>query len=116
MNEPDIKTAIPKRRYRLGEFTVVILGEVESGGGVDYGYITAVVREGDPKPGIYITAERDSRDARAGELALRLIMRDGEQMIGTLAQGAGIERFADESLRLISTILNLSDEQPYRLM
>ena len=43
MAEINIQTAIPKRRYRIGEFTAVVLGEVESEDRADYRYIMAVV-------------------------------------------------------------------------
>ena len=50
MSKPGIVTAIPKRRYTLGEFSLVVLGEIESNDNRDYGYIMAVVRGTDPEP------------------------------------------------------------------
>ena len=58
MSKPAFKTAIPKRRYKLGEFSIVVLGEVESEDDIDYQYILAVVQGQDPEPGLYITAEK----------------------------------------------------------
>ena len=47
MEAPKIQTAIPQRRYQLGEYSGVVLGEIESSDGVKYRYILALVREGE---------------------------------------------------------------------
>ena len=58
-DKPKIDTAIPQRRYQLGAYTVVVLGEIESSDGKDYRYVAAVVREGDPEPGLAAGALND---------------------------------------------------------
>ncbi len=47
MDAPKIQTAIPQRRYQFGEYTGVVLGDIESGDDVKYRYILALVREGE---------------------------------------------------------------------
>ena len=114
-NRPAIRTAIPKRRYRLGEFTLTVLGDVESSDGIDYQYIMAVIQGQDPEPGMYITAERtDSPGGR--ELLMRLVMRDGAEIIGSSDQWVSLEMFTGEAIDIVSRILGLSDETPYQLL
>ena len=114
MNKPGFKTAIPKRRYRLGEFSIVVLGEIESSDAIDYQYILAVVQGQDPEPGLYITAEK--ADASKPEYSMRIIMRDGAEIIGSSAEWGRIEPFIEEAMGIVSRVLNLGDETPYRLM
>lgn len=114
-NKPGIRTAIPKRRYRLGEFTLTVLGDIESSDGIDYQYIMAVIQGQDPEPGLYITAERpDTPGGR--ELAMRLVMRDGAEVIGSSDQWVSLDMFTGEAIDIVSRILNLSDETPYQLL
>ncbi|MGD2137141.1 MAG: hypothetical protein PVJ66_01825 [Gammaproteobacteria bacterium] len=115
MNKPGIVTAIPKRRYTYGEFTVVVLGEVESSDAVDYRYIAAVVRGQDPEPGLYVTAEQGGAHQGAS-CDMRVVMRDGSQVVGTSERWNDLEAFTTEALAIIARILNLGDEMPYRLM
>ncbi len=115
-DKPKIDTAIPQRRYTLGAFTVVVLGEVQSSDGKDYRYVAAVVREGDPEPGLYLTAERPTGQRPADPYDMRVTMHDGSQVIGTSNRWSGIEEFSTDALGLIASILDLQDEQPYRLM
>ena len=114
VSKPGFKTAIPMRRYKLGEFTIVVLGEIESSDGIDYQYILAVVQGQDPEPGLYITAEKAA--VPAGEYSMRLAMKDGAEVIGSSAEWGSLDLFVDEALGVVSRVLNLGDETPYRLM
>jgi len=111
---PGIATAIPRRRYRLGEFTLVVLGEIESKDGIDYQYIMAVIRGEDPEPGIYITAERGSGETPR-ELGMRLIMQDGNAIVGSSARWSDLDAFVGEATGMVVRVLNLGDETPYLL-
>jgi hypothetical protein len=114
-NKPGISTAIPKRRYRLGEFTLTVLGDVESSDGIDYQYIMAVIQGQDPEPGMYITAERPEEPG-GRELSMRLVMRDGAEVIGSSDQWISLDMFTGEAIDIVTRILNLSDETPYQLL
>lgn len=116
-HKPEIKTAIPKRRYQVGEFTVVVLGEIESGDGIDYRYIAAVVREGESEPGMYVTAENPPvKNEHQAAPAMRLILRDGTEIIGASDDWNDLERFVEDALEVTVRVLNLGDQEPYRLM
>lgn len=117
MNKPGIVTAIPKRRYKFGEFSVVILGEIESNDGINYHLVMAVVRGADPDPGIYITAERTPQaSSGAADYTMRIVMRDGSEVLGTSNEWQDIEVFTGAALDIVGRVLQLTDEVPYRLM
>ena len=112
MNKPAFTTAIPLRRFRFGEFTLTVLGEIESSNSIRYTYIMAVIQGENPEPGIYLTAEQ--RDDATYEM--RLIMHDGEEVIGQSEQWGDLNAFVEEAVKVVSQILSLSDEVPYQLM
>lgn len=112
MNKPDIRRALPQRRYKFGEFTVVVLGEIETGAAVNYRYIVAVVRDGDPEPGIYLCCEAGKQGAHH----MRLMMRDGAEVIAEDPGFANVEIFTTAALDVLRQILNLGDEEAYRLV
>lgn len=111
-NKPGILRAVPQRRYKYGEFSVVVLGEIESRDAIDYRYILAVVRDGDPEPGIYLTCEKGG----TGALQIRLVMRDGAEVIAEDSAYADLDTFTAAGLDVLGQLLNLGDEEPYRLM
>jgi len=114
--KPGIVTALPRRRYKFGEYTVVVLGDIESNDGIDYRYIVAVVRGADPEPGFYLTAERDMVGGGAGEdYSMRVIMQDGADIIGTSREWRDLDAFVREALDVIGKVFKLTDEVPYPL-
>ena len=112
LSKPSISTAIPLRRYKLGEFTLTVLGDIESPDAVNYRYILAVIQGDDPKPGLYVTAEQGAGE----DMVMRIMMRDGDEVIGFSDQWRDLDVFADESINIVSRVLSLSDETPYQLM
>ncbi len=120
-NKPKIDTAIPQRRYQLGAYTVVILGDIQTTDEKEYRYVAAVVREGDPDPGLYLSAERIIGQRPEGSPThsgydLRVTMREGSQVVGRSDRASSVEQFSTDALGMIASILDLQDEQPYRLM
>lgn len=111
LNKPGIVTAIPRRRYSLGEFTVIVLCEITSNDSIDYHYIMAVVREQEPEPGLYVTAEK----VPGKDVAMRIIMHGGDEVIGTSPAWDDLEAFVTAGLDVIARVLNLADETPYQL-
>ncbi len=113
MSIPVIHTAIPQRRYQMGEFIVTVLGEIDSGDGIDYLYILATTREGEGTPNLFVSAERQ---AGPGGPAMRVSMHDGEQLLGRDEAFAALDGFVDQGLAVVRSMLNLSDEAAHRLM
>ena len=112
--KPGIATAIPRRRYRLGEFTITVLGDIESTDGRAYRFIAAVIRGQDPEPGLYLTAEPGGDGQE--ELDLRIIMRDGSEVLDRATSWSDLDTFVEEVIRIVSRVLQLTDETPYQLM
>ena len=116
MNKPKIVTAIPQRRYKLGNFLITVLGEIESADGNDYRYIAAVASEGDPNPGLYITAERALSDNQGkSDLVMRIVMHDGAQVLGSSDRWNRLDPFVTDMLEIVARVLDLQDEEPYPL-
>jgi hypothetical protein len=116
MNEkPAIATAIPRRRYRLGDFTITVLGDIESTDGRRYRYIAAILSGQDPEPGMYITAEQVS-PGQGGAFDMRVILPDGADVIDSSERWHSLDAFVEEVLRIVSQMLQLTDETPYQLM
>lgn len=115
MNKPGILTAIPKRRYKYGEFTVVVLGDIESSDGIDYRYIMAVLKGSDSTPGLYLTAEKAAGTGPKSDYTMRIIMRDGAEVLATSPAWVELDAFTREGLEVVSDVLELSDEVPHPL-
>ena len=114
MSKLAFKTAIPQRRYKLGEFSIVVLGEVESEDDIDYQYILAVVQGQDTEPGLYVSSEKAAMPGDG--YTMRVSMRDGAEVVGSSAEWGSLDPFVDEALGIVSRVLNLGDETPYRLL
>lgn len=116
MDTPKIQTAIPQRRYQFGEYTGVVLGEIESTDAAKYLYILALVREGEGKPGFYVTAEKNPRSrAHEGSHRLRVITHGLTEDIESSDRWADIDVFCEEAFAVAAKVLGLSDERPVRL-
>ena len=73
-DRPNIGTAIPKRRYQVGDYSATVLGEVETSDPRQYRYILAMVPMGQRTPTLYITCEAvPPRESAQGNYHLRLI-------------------------------------------
>ncbi len=117
MEAPKIITAVPQRRYQYGKYQAVLLGEIESGDGVCYRYILALVREGEARPECFVTCEQNvSAHAAVGRYRLRVISRYLNEEIESADRFGDIETFATEGLALAAHVLGLTGEEPLRLM
>lgn len=111
MNIPRIKTAIPKRRYQIGTFSAVILGEIESEDGINYRNICAMVADGATEPLLYIMHIRD----KEGE-TVRIASVEQSQDLTPPEPIKGIDDFCEQVLPIAQKLLSLTDEMPARLM
>jgi len=110
-NKPRFHTALPKRRLQIGEFTLILLGDIESSDGIAYRYILAVMQQGDPEPGIYLTCEPQP----GNQYAMRLIMRDGAEILASSDDWNDADVFMEAALETVKKLLNLGDEQAFDL-
>lgn len=113
---PNIRTAIPKRRYVIGEFSAVVLGDIDSPDPNRYELIFAAVREGDSEPLLYVISERARRAERdQGSHRLRLITGNSERLLGVSDRWGDPERFVDQALDVTRKTLMLTDEPVARV-
>ena len=114
MQIPKFATAIPQRRYKIGEFHAVILADIESRDGVDYELAFALVREGENEPLMYIMLER----ARGEELPWRMTvcLEDQSKSYPAGEEMRDINNFAAASIDAVVKLFKLEDEEPYRLL
>ncbi len=110
----DIKTAIPKRRYQIGDFGASLLGEIESGdaratatswpsSSSDSRSLRSTYSEQSPPP------ERERQVCAAGDQ--RSHVRGGGY-----DEWGDLDAFAEQGLRLGVQALGLQQEQIARLM
>ncbi|MBI3570080.1 MAG: hypothetical protein HY082_03110 [Gammaproteobacteria bacterium] len=113
MEAPKIQTAIPQRRYRFGEYSGVVLGDIESSDAVKYRYILALVREGENQPAFYVTAEKNPRRrAQEGSHRLRVITHGLDEEIGCSDAWTDLDAFCTEAFNVAAKVLGLPDERP----
>ena len=114
---PNIKTAVPKRRYAIGEFSAVLLGEIESGDPNRYEHIFAAVREGDSQPLLYVISERARRaEQDAGSHRIRIIAGNDEHVLGVSDRWRDVDAFVEQALDVTRKTLMLTDEPVARVM
>ena len=116
MEVPKILTAIPLRRYQLGEYSAVVLGEIESQDAVKYQFILALVRAGENKPSFYVTVEKNPRRrAMEGSHRLRVITQGLDEEIESSDRWTDVEVFCETAFNVVVKVLSLGDERPVRL-
>ena len=111
MSIPKIETAIPKRRYQIGTFSAIILGDIESEDGIRYRHICALVPEGMTEPLLYISHVKQPE----GDV-VRIASAEGSQDLAAPESLHDLESFCDQALPVAQKLLSLTDEMPARLM
>ena len=117
MKAPNIKTAIPKRRYVVGEFTTVLLADIESSDPNRYRYIFAAVRQGEDHPLMYVICERAPRAQRdQGSHKIRVLTGNAEHEFGISDRWEDEDTFAEQALDIVRKTLVLTDETVARIL
>ncbi len=111
---PTIQSAIPKRRYKFGEYVVTLLADIECLDGNDYLYIAAVLRDGSIQPEVYITCELIMVDNNHDYL-VKVLSKDSEHIISQDSQWKHEQKFSDYALQGIQQMFELTDETPVLL-
>lgn len=114
MNAPQINTAIPRRRYQLGDFSVTVLGDVESGDEVDYRYIFAMVQDGKSDPSFYVLSIR--QPGGNDEYLLKVVAPNMEKELDVSGAWRDLDIFTEQAISLAQQVMGLKDEAAHRLM
>ena len=117
MQKPNICRAIPKQRYKLGDYTIVVLEDIESKDGIDYEYLLAAVKDGHQEPEVYISCEKSRTETAADSHAVRVFAaRLGDQASGQIIERtdrwANQDAFVAYALSGFQQMLQLQDENP----
>lgn len=111
MSLPRIKTAIPIRRYQIGEISAVTLSEIDCDDNANYKYIFAFVQENENDPMLYIALIRER-----GEEIIRVITAEGHKDLTPPESIRDVEQFCEQTLPIAQKLLTLEDEEAIRLM
>lgn len=106
MDKPVFQSAIPKKRYQIGEFSAVILGDIEPEGDRNYTFIMAVVRDGAKLPTLYVTLEKNN---------LEVIGEGMHENLGTDPKWKNQDYFIASAMNVVIKLLGLKDEMPVLL-
>lgn len=106
MERPSFQSAIPKKRYQIGEFTAVVLGDIESESNKKYIYIMAIVKEGAKNPALYVTLENNN---------LYVIGEDINENLGADSKWRDQKLFTASAMNIVIEVLGLKDEMPVPL-
>lgn len=117
MRKPNICRAIPKQRYKLGDYTIVVLEDIESEDDIEYEYLLAAIRDGRPEPEVYITCEKSRTATATDDHAVRVFAdRLGDQASGQIIDRSGRwanqDAFVSYALTGFQQMLQLQDETP----
>ncbi|MEA3277986.1 MAG: hypothetical protein U9Q81_22410 [Pseudomonadota bacterium] len=116
-DRPVIKTAIPKHRYQIGDFSASLLGEIDSGDEKTYRYILAFVQMGRAEPSFYVCAEPSPPlESAQGKYRLRVINEAMSEVVDSADKWGDLDAFAEQGVKLGVQALGLKREQVVQLM
>lgn len=110
-NAPIIRTAIPLQRHQLGNYQVTLLGDIESGDGIQYRYILAFVEAGMNRPVLYLCCERHRPGSgEEGAYRMRLVNAAMSEVMGNSDAWKEAEAFLTEAIDIGRQVLGLTAE------
>jgi hypothetical protein len=112
---PVIRTAIPKRRYQLGSYSVSLLGEIDSGDDRDYRFIMAFVGPGKSRPDLYVCSERNRDPSAGGSHLLWVVSAAMSEALGADDRWKDLEAFSEQALDLGRQMLGLERAEAVRI-
>lgn len=116
-DRPAINTAIPKRRWQIGDFSATLLGEIDSGDQRRYRWVLALVAMDESEPSLYVTAEEAPPAASAdGRYQLRVVSEALSDVVDRHDRWGDLDTFAEQALDLAQQVLGLANREPLRLM
>ena len=110
MSIPKFQTAIPKKRYQLGNYSTVLLGDIVSNDNVEYIFVLAFVKDGDQEPVLMISFEKSTNNS---QYQLRAITPDQDSVMGESDQMMNSEQFLKGAMESGKEFFNLGDEEAY---
>jgi hypothetical protein len=116
MQAPHIQSALPLRRYEVGDFSGVVLGEIRSDDPHHYHYILALVPFGGASPLLYVIAQRAEDLPQDPRTIVRVVAETGERAFGPDDRWLDLDAFCEDALGMARAVLGLTAEEPRRLL
>ena len=111
-NKPGFTTAIPQKRYQIGEYQATILGDIESTDSHEYRYVMAMIVDGSHEPKLYVTLERNRDRNEPGKWLMRVVGHKLNEPVGAADQWEDINQFTASAIKVAMQLLGLTDEVP----
>jgi hypothetical protein len=116
-HRPVIKTALPKHRYQISDYSATVLGDIDSDEPHRYRWILALVPMGSAEPTLYICAQQAVPERAAeGAYDLRVVSAALTDVVDTADRWADLEIFSEQALDLACQVLGLKHEMVVKLM
>lgn len=116
-DRPSIKTAIPKHRYQVSDYSATVLGDIEAADGHDYRWILALVPMGNAQPSLYVCCEQAPLGrGDGGRYDIRVINDAMSEVVDTADHWGELETFSEMALDLAGQLLGLRNEQVVKLL
>ncbi|MBK1632517.1 hypothetical protein CKO31_17565 [Thiohalocapsa halophila] len=114
---PSIKTALPKHRYDISDYSATVLGDIDTDDPHPYRWIMALVPMGSQEPSLYICAQRAAPErASMGDYDLRVVSEALTDVVDTADRWGDLEIFTEQALDLACQVLGLKQEMVIKLM
>ncbi len=107
-DRPTIKTAIPKGRYQIGDYSATLLTEIDSPDARAYRYILAFVPDGQSVPRLYVCSESAMDPSQPRLCHLRVISEMLSEVVDSDPRWADADVFAEQALDIGAQALGLS--------
>ena len=115
-DQPRIKTALPKRRYQLGDYSATVLGEIEADDGHDYRWLMAFVPMGRNEPSLYVCCEAAAAERRGdGDWDMRIVSEAMTDVLDTADHWGDLDTFCEQAIDLGRQVLGLANQEAFRL-
>ena len=114
---PAIKTALPRHRYQLSDYSATVLGDIESDDACRYRWILALVPMGSQEPTLYVCCQQVAPErAGSGAYDLRVVSDAVTDVVDTADRWGDLETFSEQALDLACQVLGLKHEMAVKLM
>ncbi len=114
---PAIKTALPRHRYQISDYSATVLGDIDSDDDERYRWILALVPMGSQEPVLYVCAQAAAAERTSeGGYDLRVVSEAVTDVVDTADRWGDLEIFTEQALDLACQVLGLQSDMVVKLM
>lgn len=115
-DRPRITTALPKARYRIADYTAILLGDIDSPDLRRYRYLLAFIAPGRSEPNLYVSCEYSADPAHPRAFVLRVIGETLSDVLDCAEHWGEREVFVEQALTIGCQALGLERSAVIKLM